>query len=130
MNLFDLLANFWRVDEQRNFSGNETRLYFFLIHLANRSYWPEWLEYPDKRMAANANVSLTVLKSARERLKFGGLINYIAGGGHRVKTKYQILAPKSDLKASPYYINTKDKKSNIKSNGKEKGFVHTGSDFD
>ena len=35
MNLFDLLANFWRVDEQENFSGNDTRLYFFLIHLAN-----------------------------------------------------------------------------------------------
>ena len=24
MNLFDLLSNFWRVDEQKNFSGNET----------------------------------------------------------------------------------------------------------
>ena len=130
MNLFDLLANFWRVDEQRNFSGNETRLYFFLIHLANRSYWPEWLEYPDKRMVGNANVSLTVLKSARERLKFGGLINYIAGGGHRVKTKYQILAPKSDLKPSPYNNKTKYKNSNISSYGKKKGFVHTGSDFD
>ena len=23
MNLFDLLSNFWRVDEQKNFSGNE-----------------------------------------------------------------------------------------------------------
>ena len=29
MNLFDLIVNFWRVDEQQNFSGNETRLYFF-----------------------------------------------------------------------------------------------------
>lgn len=38
MNLFDLLANFWQVDEQENFSGNETRLYFYLIHLANRSF--------------------------------------------------------------------------------------------
>ena len=130
MNLFDLLANFWRVDEQKNFSGNETRLYFFLIHLANRSYWPEWLEYPDKRMTGNTNVSLTVLRSARERLKSGGLINYIAGGGHRVKTKYQILAPKSDLKLPPYNIKTKDKNSNTNSYGKRKGSVFTGSDFD
>ena len=130
MSMFELLANFWRVDEQQNFSGNETRLYFFLVHLANRSFWAEWIEYPDKKMSANANISLTVLKSARERLKSNGLINYVAGGGHRVKTKYQILAPKSDLKPSPFYIKTKDKKYNIKQNGKQKGFVYTGSDFD
>ena len=130
MNLFDLLANFWRVDEQESFSGNDTRLYFFLVHLANRSYWSEWIEYPNDRMVANANVSLQVLKSSRERLKEAGLLNYISGGGHRVKTKYQILAPKSDLKPSPYNIKTKDKNSNINSYGKKKGFVHTGSDFD
>ncbi len=130
MNLFDLLANFWRVDEQENFSGNDTRLYFFLVHLANRSYWPEWIEYSNKRLAANANISLDVLKSSRDRLKAAGLLDYASGGGHRVKTKYQILAPKSDLKLLPYNIKTKDKKSNNDSYGKKKGFVHTGSDFD
>jgi len=94
MNLFELLANFWRLDEQKNFTGNETRLYFFLIHLANRSFWAEWIEFADKRMVANANISLQVLKSARERLKEAELLNYIPGGGYRVKTKYQILTPK------------------------------------
>ena len=130
MNLFELLANFWRVDEQKNFTGNETRLYFFLIHLANRSFWAEWIEFADKRMAANANISLQVLKSARERLKEAELLNYTPGGGYRVKTKYQILTPKPKLKHSPYYNTTKDKNSKINSNGKRKGFVHTGSDFD
>jgi hypothetical protein len=98
MNMFDLLANFWRVDEQQNFSGNETRLYFYLIHLVNRSFWAEWIECPNKRLTGNMNISLDVLKSSRERLKAAGLINYVPGGGFRVKTKYQILAPKSDLK--------------------------------
>ena len=130
MNLFELLANFWRVDEQQNFTGNETRLYFFLVHLANRSFWAEWIEFADKRMVANANISLQVLKSAREKLKKSGLLNYVPGGGYRVKTKYQILTPKSKLKLSPYYNSTKDKNSKINSNGKKKGFVHTGSDFD
>lgn len=130
MNLFDLLANFWRVDEQENFSGNDTRLYFFLIHLANRSYWSEWIECSNKRLAANANISLDVLKSSRDRLKAAGLLDYASGGGHRVKTKYQILAPKSDLKPSPYNIKTKDKNSNTNSYGKRKGSVFTGSDFD
>lgn len=130
MNLFELLADFWRIDEQKNFSGNETRLYFFLIYLANRSFWPEWIEYSNDKMAVNANISLQVLKSGRERLKEAGLLDYVSGGGHRVKTKYRILTPKSDLKPSPYNNKTKDKKSNNKSNGKQKGFVHTGSDFD
>lgn len=130
MNLFDLLTNFWRVDEQENFSGNDTRLYFFLVHLANRSYWSEWIVCSNKRLATNANISLDVLKSSRDRLKAAGLLDYVSGGGHRVKTKYQVLAPKSDLKPSPYNIKTKDKNSNINSYGKKKGFVHTGSDFD
>ncbi len=130
MNLFDLLANFWRVDEQENFSGNDTRLYFFLIHLANRSYWSEWIECSNKRLAANANISLDVLKSSRDRLKAAGLLDYASGGGHRVKTKYQILAPKSDLKSPPHNIKTKDKNSNTNSYGKKKGSVFTGSDFD
>lgn len=130
MNLFELLSNFWRIDEQKNFTGNETRLYFFLIHLANRSFWAEWIEFADKRMVANANMSLQVLKSSRESLKKAGLLNYIPGGGYRIKTKYQILTPKSKPKLSPYYSNTKDKNSKINSNGKKNGFVHTGSDFD
>jgi len=130
MNLFDLLANFWRLDEQKNFSGNETRLYFFLIHLVNRSFWPEWIEFADKRMIANANISLQVLKSARERLQEAELLDFVPGGGFRVKTKYRILTPKSNLKHSSSLLNTKDKDSNINSNGKKKGFVHTGSDFD
>ena len=128
MNLYQLLDNFWRVDEQKNFSGNETRLYFFLVDLANRSFWQEWIEYPNDRLIANVSISLQVLKSGRERLKEAGLLDYVSGGGHRVKTKYRILTPKSDLKLSPH--NTKDKKSNSQSNGKQKGFVHTGSDFD
>ena len=130
MNLFDLLANFWRVDEQENFSGNDTRLYFFLVHLANRSYWSEWIECSNKRLAANANISLDVLKSSRDRLKAAGLLDYASGGGHRVKTKYQILEPKSDLKPSPYNNKTKYKNSNTNSYGKRKGSVFTGSDFD
>ena len=134
MNLFELINNFWRLDEQLNFTGNETRLYFFLLHVANRSRWPEWIEYADKRLAANANVSLQVLKSSRGQLKEAGLLDYVPGGGFRVKTKYQILIPRStlrsDLRLSPYYINTKDNNTNTKTNGKRKGFVHTGSDFD
>lgn len=130
MNLFELENNFWRLDEQESFSGNETRLYFFLLHLANRSFWSEWIEYADKKMVANANISLQVLKSAREKLKDAQLIDFVVGGGFRVKTKYQILAPIPTPKLSPYTNKTKEKNINTNTYGKKKGFIHSGSDFD
>lgn len=130
MNLFELHNHFWRLNEQESFTGNETRLYFFLLHLANRSFWAEWIEYADKKMAANMNISLQVLKSARVKLKSAKLIDFVAGGGYRVKSKYQILAPSFTPKLSPHNINTKDKTNNIKTYGKKKGFIHSGSDFD
>jgi hypothetical protein len=131
MNLYDLLSNFWRVDEQKSFSGNETRLYFFLIHLANRSFWSEWIEFADKKMVVNLGISLQVLKSSRDRLKEACLIDFVAGGGFRVKTKYRILTLTFVPKLSPTpYNKTKDKNSNNDSYGKRKGFIHSGSDFD
>lgn len=130
MNLFDLINNFWRVDEQQNFNGNETRLYFFLLHLANRSFWAERLEYADSKMVANANISRQVLKSSRIRLRDAKLIDFVAGGGFRVKTTYRILTPNSALSATSHNINRKNKDQNTKSYGNRKGFVSTGSDFD
>ena len=100
MNLYELHNYFWRLDESKSFTGNETRLYFFLLFIANRSFWAEWIDYPDKKMAVNINVSLQVLKSARTRLKESMLIDFVAGGGFRVKTKYQILEPISTPKLS------------------------------
>ena len=130
MNLFDLQNQFWRLDEQHSFSGNEAKLYFFLLYLANRSFWPDWIEYADRKMVTNVNIRLGSLKSSRIRLKEVGLINFVVGGGHRVKTKYQILAPNPAPKCSPYNIKTKDKNYNTNVYGKKKGFIHSGSDFD
>lgn len=76
------------------------------------------------------NISLQVLKSARVKLKSTKLIDFVAGGGYRVKSKYQILTPSFTPKLSPHNINTKDKTKNIKTYGKKKGFIHSGSDFD
>ena len=130
MNLFELQNHFWRLDEQESFTGNETKIYFYLLYLANRSFWAEWIEYADKKMAANMNISLQVLKSARVKLIETQLINFVAGGGHRVKSKYQILAPISTPNLRPHNIKTKDKKNNTNTYGKKKGFIHSGSDFD
>lgn len=129
MNLFDLLNNFWRVDEQESFTGNETRLYLFLLYLANRAYWAEWFEYADSKMMVNMGFSTQVLRTAKQKLKEAKLIDYTTGGGYRCKAKYQILTPKLAPRL-PDYIKTKDINTNTKTYGKKEGFVYSGSDFD
>jgi len=135
MRYIDLVNNFWRVDEQKGFNGNTTRLYFFLIHLANRSYWAsDWLEYGDEKMKVNLGVSADILRTAREKLKQSSLINYVSGGdGKGVKTRYQILTPKGNPNPEPLYNNKTKTKTNINnSNGKysQREFLASGSDFD
>lgn len=58
MQYLELINNFWRIDEQKGFNGNTTRLYFFLLYIVNRSYWElDWLEYGDKKMRAILGIS-------------------------------------------------------------------------
>ena len=97
MSYIDLINDFWLTDEQKEFTPNETRLYFFLLHLSNRSFWKmDWLEYGDDKMQATIGISARSLRTARNRLKEENLIDFIVGGkGFRVKTRYQILIPMS-----------------------------------
>lgn len=146
MQYLDLINNFWRIDEQKGFNGNETRLYFFLLHLANRSFWNiEWLEYGDERAKAMLGISSVVLRTAREKLKEALLIDFITGGrGYRVKTRYKILTPNLQSNPipnpDPLYNKTKTKNKITQSdnfynekNGRkysQREFIASGSDFD
>jgi hypothetical protein len=97
MSYIDLINAFWLTDEQKEFTPNETRLYFFLLHLSNRSFWKaEWLEYGDDRMQATIGISARSLRTARKQLKEENLIDFVVGGkGFRVRTRYQILTAMS-----------------------------------
>ncbi|KAA6342944.1 hypothetical protein EZS27_009349 [termite gut metagenome] len=148
MNYLELINNFWWMDEQRGFNGNETRLYFFLLHLSNRLFWKvEWIEYGDEKMTANVGISSDVLRASRNKLKEAYLIDFACGGqGRRVKTRYRILTPitnptprpKLDPNSEPlpYYNKTKIKtKTKTNPTSKDERFskreyVASGSDFD
>ena len=73
MKYIDLINGFWLVDEQKEFTPNETRLYFFLLHLANRFFWKtEWFEYGDEKMQAAVGIlkfikSSELLESLKEK---------------------------------------------------------------
>lgn len=128
MNYIDLIRNFWLIDEQRGFNGNETRLYFFLLNLANRLYWQaKWLEYGDDRMKANIGISAAVLRTTRNNLKEAMLIDFVVGGSKfRVKTRYQILTPilnpilNPNLEPTPYNNKTNTKQNIIAMNDFQK----------
>ncbi|KAA6340875.1 hypothetical protein EZS27_011276 [termite gut metagenome] len=150
MNYLELINNFWWMDEQKGFNGNETRLYFFLLHLSNRLFWKvEWMEYGDEKMTANVGISSDVLRASRNKLKEAYLIDFACGGqGRRVKTRYRILMPNSypitnptprpkldpNPQPLPYYNKTKIK-TNTNPTSKDERFskreyVASGSDFD
>jgi len=140
MNYIKLISNFWQVDEQKGFNGVETRMYFFLLHLANRMFWEkEWFEYGDDKLKVHIGISSAVLRTARNNLKDAQLINFIAGGrGHRVKTRYQILTPNQDPILNPnleplHYNKTKTKTNNSNTANErfsKREYVASGSDFD
>ncbi|MDR1814439.1 MAG: hypothetical protein LBR18_06280 [Tannerella sp.] len=136
MNYISLINNFWIIDEHQNFNGTETRLYFYLIHLANRSYWKEWVEFGDERLKAYIGVSSAVLRSARNKLQNALLIDFVIGGqGYRVKTRYQILTPNLNPNLKPNLDPLNNMKTNTKQynykNGKfsKNAIITNGSDF-
>ena len=110
MSYIDLMNRFWLMDEQKEFTANETRLYFFLLHLSNRFFWKEeWLEYGDDKMQSTVGISAAVLRTARKNLKEAKLIDFVTGGnGHRVRTRYQILTPNPDPTLNPSLYPTLD----------------------
>lgn len=94
----DLMNRFWKLDEECSFSGNETRLYFYLLSQANKRGWPDEFEHGDKKTEANAGYSPVTLRKCRERLVQVGLIDFVEGGkgqGSQVKylVRYQNLTP-------------------------------------
>lgn len=86
-----LINRFWRLDEIYQFSPAETRVFFYLLKIANVLAWPSAFPHADKRAAANCGISLAAFKAARNTLSEAGVISYTPGGaGHAKKTMYRI----------------------------------------
>jgi len=129
MNYIVLINTFWKINEIKAFSSVEIALYFYLLHLVNRSQWETWIDCADRQIMTGINISKNVLKTSRLRLKDSSLIEFVPGGkGYKVRTRYQLLTPKFSNSAPDTYLNKNKNNLSIKSNGK--GFLHTGSDFD
>ncbi|MFD1873881.1 hypothetical protein [Hymenobacter bucti] len=98
MTYLDYIVFFEKRDHVQAFSGNATRLYLKLLHLANLAGWPEELAKPDPYVAAVCGFSINTMKDCRAQLVAGGLLSATSGGtGRNAATTYQLLNPsKSD----------------------------------
>lgn len=102
MNYIELINQFWKIDDGTQFSGWESKLYFYLLKTANGLGWVAEFWHSDAKTAGNVGLSINSLKTARTRLQEAGLISFSAGGkGFGDKTRYQILTPKLEPKVQP-----------------------------
>ena len=92
MNYIEQINVFWKLDAEHSFSGNETRLYFYLLNLSNSLYWKNPLTNADSYTATVAGIAVNTLKTVRNRLQQAGLISFKPGGsGPRDKCQYWII---------------------------------------
>jgi hypothetical protein len=91
----DYIVFFEKCDHVQAFSGNATRLYLKLLHLANLVGWPAEFAKPDPYVAAVCGFSLNTMKDCRSQLVVRGLLAIVPGGsGRGAVTTYQLLGIK------------------------------------
>ena len=92
-----LINQFWRIDKTTQFSPAATRVFFYLLDVANSTGWESIFFHADKRAAANCGMGLTTFKNARQSLADAGLLQFASGGhGYASKTKYAFGAAPFD----------------------------------
>ena len=101
MNYIELINNFWKADIEYSFTGNETKLYMFLLHTSNSLGWKNPFRLSYRQIELGCNLTVNTVKSARNKLRQAGLICFVEGrkGSSRDisnKTTYEIRLSKFD----------------------------------
>lgn len=119
MSYIDLVNRFWLLDSQEPFSPVETRLYFFLLNMANRSGWGNPFPVSNPALAMSLGCSANTMDKARRQLLARGLLNIEAGGCNgRRTTRYTIPEPpprKRTNRSEKLSVNRSTKHSEIHS---------------
>ncbi len=74
MNVFSLLNVFFREDEREKVSSSATKLYFFLIYEANKSYWEGPLMFSERKLSSLLSFSKNTVSKSLSELEDRGLI--------------------------------------------------------
>lgn len=97
MNYIKLINGFWIANIEHSFTGNETKLYFFLLSISNSLGWKNPFRQSDNQISLRAGISVNSVKSSRNRLSQAGLISFKTGSrGNRFNVKnkceYKLLS--------------------------------------
>ncbi|WP_126992236.1 helix-turn-helix domain-containing protein [Thermosipho globiformans] len=76
MDIYTLVGNFWEEDMKAHFTPNATRLYFFLLHEANKKFWRGPLYLSWNYLQGVLGIHRDTLSRAISDLKSRGLIEY------------------------------------------------------
>lgn len=79
MNYIGMINNFWRVDAEYSFTGNETKLYMYLLHFSNRLGWKNPFRLSYRQIELGSALTVNTVVSARNKLKEAGLISFTIG---------------------------------------------------
>lgn len=113
MNYIELINNFWKADIEYSFTGNETKLYMFLLHTSNSLGWKNPFRLSYRQIELGANLTVNTVKSARNKLKQSGLIDFIEGKKGNAKdfnnkSVYEIRLSKFDNQTGNHMGNQSD----------------------
>jgi len=78
MNYIKAINNFWKLQDEHSFNGNQIALYFYLLKL---SLEKTTFKRINAKVMADLNVSYKTLHNSRNRLKQAGLIDFKTKNG-------------------------------------------------
>lgn len=136
MNYIKQLNEFYSTLDYKPLSAEAIAVYCLLLQIANKTGWIEEFKVANSILMSKCNISIDVLKTARNKLKTQGYINYTKGKNQNDAPKYGIIKlyttqadtqastlaePQAETQTPPHISkqnNTKHKKKNI-----EKKFI-------
>jgi hypothetical protein len=79
LNIYNQVGNFFDLNFEHPFTGNETKLYFFLLDRCNKLRWKNPFPTSLRTAANGSRICLRMVKTAIEGLEKRGLINVQVG---------------------------------------------------
>ncbi len=79
MSLYDLMSQFWQLNDEQAFTAKETRLYFYLLNQFNSARWAAKIYRKTTQICADLSADKNTVNGARAALEARGLVFYQAG---------------------------------------------------
>jgi len=126
LNYIEQINWFWRVNIEYDFTGNESKLYFYLLHISNSLGWKNPFRQSFRQIQLGSGISKNSIKSSLKRLIESDLISVVNGKNgnprnHENKTIYKLLRESNfDHQVNPQVCTQSESQSGTITKGKDK----------